>query len=258
MLRKLNLFRKSLTESEVEVSESRGVRSLYLGSRTVQSSMSLAHPNDLILDYTKAMMSFLLFHVRVHSVACIGLGGGSIPKFIRKMLPEINICIVENSQQVINVARQYFFLPENDERLSVVYADGMTWIDSAGEYDVIMLDAFDGSGVPAGFTDDSFIRKIKNHLTYQGIYIQNLWSNDPQLKSRIKQIETTFDQIALIPTPKGGNIVALAFCKEPTAAHMATITKLSRELRRSLGLDFDDMVKRMRSFQSSQAKKLFT
>jgi spermidine synthase len=220
--------------------------------------MSLAHPNDLILDYTKAMMSFLLFHVRVHSVACIGLGGGSIPKFIRKMLPEINICVVENSQQVINVARQYFFLPENDERLSVVYADGMTWIDSAGEYDVIMLDAFDGSGVPTGFTDDGFIRKIKNRLTYQGIYIQNLWSNDPQLKSRIKQIETTFDQIALIPTPKGGNIVALAFCKEPTAAHMATITKLSRELRLSLGLDFDDMVKRMRSFQSSQVKKLFT
>jgi spermidine synthase len=174
------------------------------------------------------------------------------------MLPEINICIVENSQQVINVARQYFFLPENDERLSVVYADGMTWIDSAGEYDVIMLDAFDGSGVPAGFTDDGFIRKIKNHLTYQGIYIQNLWSNDPQLKSRITQIETIFDQIALIPTPKGGNIVALAFCKGPTAAHMATITKLSRELRLSLGLDFDDMVKRMRSFQSSQAKKLFT
>jgi spermidine synthase len=204
------------------------------------------------------MMSFLLFHVRVHSVACIGLGGGSIPKFIRKMLPEINICVIENSQQVINVARQYFFLPENDERLSVVYADGMTWIDSAGEYDVIMLDAFDGSGVPAGFTDDGFIRKIKNHLTGQGIYIQNLWSNDPQLKSRIKQIETTFDQIALIPTPKGGNIVALAFCKEPTAAHMATITKLSRELRLSLGLDFDDMVKRMRSFQSSQDKKLFT
>ena len=258
MLRKLNLFRKSRTESEVEVSESRGVRSLYLGSPTVQSSMSLAHPNDLILDYTKAMMSFLLFHVRVHSVACIGLGGGSIPKFIRKMLPEINICVVENSQQVINVARQYFFLPENDERLSVVYADGMTWIDSAGEYDVIMLDAFDGSGVPTGFTGDGFIRKIKNRLTYQGIYIQNLWSNDPQLKSRIKQIETTFDQIALIPTPKGGNIVALAFCKEPTAAHMATITKLSRELRLSLGLDFDDMVKRMRSFQSSQVKKLFT
>ena len=258
MLRKLNLFRKSRTESEVEVSESRGVRSIYLGSPTVQSSMSLAHPNDLILDYTKAMMSFLLFHVRVHSVACIGLGGGSIPKFIRKMLPEINICVVENSQQVINVARQYFFLPENDERLSVVYADGMTWIDSAGEYDVIMLDAFDGSGVPTGFTDDGFIRKIKNRLTYQGIYIQNLWSNDPQLKSRIKQIETIFDQIALISTPKGGNIVALAFCKEPTAAHMASITKLSRELRLSLGLDFDDMVKRMRSFQSSQVKKLFT
>jgi spermidine synthase len=114
------------------------------------------------------MMSFLLFHVRVHSVACIGLGGGSIPKFIRKMLPEINICVIENSQQVINVARQYFFLPENDERLSVVYADGMTWIDSAGEYDVIMLDAFDGSGVPAGFTDDEFYPKNKESPDLSG------------------------------------------------------------------------------------------
>ena len=257
MLRKLNLFRKSLTESEVEVSESRGVRSLYLGSRTVQSSMSLADPYHLVLDYTKAMMSFLLFHDRVRSVACIGLGGGSIPKFIWKMLPEINICVVESSQQVINVARQYFFIPDDDARLSVIHSDGASWIDSAGKYDVIMLDAFDGSGVPGGFTDDEFIRKIKTHLNYQGIYMQNFWSNDPQLKSRINQIETAFDQIALIPTPKGGNIVALAFCKTPSSAHVARITKLSRDLRRSLNLDFDDMVQRMRSLQSSQTKKLF-
>lgn len=257
MLKKLNLFRKSRTESDVEVSESRGVRSLYLGSRTVQSSMNIKAPYGLVLDYTKAMMSFLLFHKQVRSVACIGLGGGSIPKFIWTMLPEIDICVVENSQKVINVARHYFFLPKDDARLSVVCADGISWIDGAGEYDVIMLDAFDGSGVPSGFTDDAFVQKIKYHLTHQGIYIQNLWSNDPQLKSRINQIEALFDQIALIPTPRGGNIVALAFCEKPSSAHMSSITQLSRDLKRSLGLDFDDMVQRMRSFQSSQTKKLF-
>ena len=258
MLRKLNLFRKSPAESDVEVSESRGVRSLYLGSRTVQSSMSLADPYALVLDYTKAMMSFLLFHNRVRSVACVGLGGASIPKFIWKMLPEINICVVENSQKVINVARHYFFLPDDDARLSVIHADGTAWVDGAGKHDIIMLDAFDGSGVPGGFTDEEFIQKVKNHLTDQGIYMQNLWSNDPQLKFRINQIEAIFDQIALIPTPKGGNIVALAFCKAPSSAHMSNITNLSRDLKRSTGLDFDDMVRRMRSFQSSQTKKLFT
>ena len=179
-----------------------------------------------------------------------------MPKFIWKNLPDVKVSVVENSEQVINVARQYFFVPDDDERLSVIHADGLEWIVDAGQYDVIMLDAFYAFGVPGGFVDDEFTHRVKNCLAHDGIYIQNLWSSDPQLKSRIWKIESYFDQIALVPTPKGGNIVALAFRSGPTAAQLSKIDRLARGLKQSLGLDFDAMLDRMRSFQSSQEKKL--
>ena len=41
-------------EVSVEVSEKDGIRSLHLGSETVQSSMRLADPTELVLSYTRA------------------------------------------------------------------------------------------------------------------------------------------------------------------------------------------------------------
>ena len=46
---------------EVDVSEQDGVRSLHLGSNTVQSSMRVSAPFDLEVTYTRGMMCFLLF-----------------------------------------------------------------------------------------------------------------------------------------------------------------------------------------------------
>jgi len=256
MLKKFNFLRGSQNKWEVEVSETRGFRHLYLGSRTIQSSMKISDPFSLVLDYTQAMIAFMLFDDRIRRVACIGLGGGSIPKFLWKYLPEINVCVVENSLQVINVARQLFALPSDDERLSVMHGDGMVWINDVHQYDVIMLDAFDGAGVPDGFTEEIFIQKVKRCLTHRGINIQNLWSNDPLLKSRINQIESHFEQIVLIPTPKGGNIVALAFCKMPAADKLSQIDQRAKILKRHLGIDFDAILSKIRSFQSTQTKKL--
>ena len=58
------------------VSEKFGVRSLHIGSDTIQSSMRLARPNDLELSYTRSMMGFLLFNERPARVLLVGLGGG--------------------------------------------------------------------------------------------------------------------------------------------------------------------------------------
>ena len=55
-------LRKPAEDSEtVYVSERYGVRSLHIGSDTVQSAMRLKAPNDLELAYTRSMMAFLLF-----------------------------------------------------------------------------------------------------------------------------------------------------------------------------------------------------
>jgi hypothetical protein len=74
-----NIHRSVSADNSVDVSESEGVRSLHLGSSTVQSSMRLSTPYDLELTYTRGIMMFLLFAPDVRKVLAIGLGGGSIP-----------------------------------------------------------------------------------------------------------------------------------------------------------------------------------
>jgi len=70
----------------VDVSEVDGVRSLHLGSNTIQSSMRVKAPYDLELRYTRGMMCYLLFSPEARNLLLIGLGGGSIPKFVRHYL----------------------------------------------------------------------------------------------------------------------------------------------------------------------------
>ena len=44
-------------DETVYITERFGVRSLHIGSDTIQSSMRLARPNDLELAYTRSMMA---------------------------------------------------------------------------------------------------------------------------------------------------------------------------------------------------------
>ena len=112
-------------DSIVEVTETNGIRSLHLGTVTIQSSMKVKAPNDLELAYTRGMMGFLLFSDNVKHVLSIGLGGGSVPKYIWQNCPDINQTIIEINPQIINIARSHFFVPNNDERLAIIEGDGL-------------------------------------------------------------------------------------------------------------------------------------
>jgi hypothetical protein len=62
-------IRKPAEDSEsVYISEKFGVRSLHIGSDTLQGAMRLSRPNDLEVTYTRAMMAFLLFNAAPRKV----------------------------------------------------------------------------------------------------------------------------------------------------------------------------------------------
>src|ERR687894_575424 len=86
------------------VSERYGVRTLHIGSDTVQSAMRLTRPIDLELSYTRSMMAFMLFMPRPREVLMIGLGGGSVAKFVYHRLPSARVKAVEVSPQVVAIA----------------------------------------------------------------------------------------------------------------------------------------------------------
>lgn len=214
MFRLNRKIHKSVSEfATVEVIEVDGVRSLYLGSVTIQSSMRIKTPIALELAYSRGMMAFLLFTKSAKQVLSIGLGGGSVPKFIHAFCPEITQTVLEINPQIISTARSHFFVPDNDERLNIIEGDGLLYLNNnSNSTDVLMIDAFDSVGIPPDFCSQDFFDSCEHVLLHDGIFVINLWGSDKNFDIYLRRIEQSFDdKVLILPTGKPGNIVVFGF-----------------------------------------------
>jgi spermidine synthase len=256
-LGKWRITRRANRESDVEVSERDGVRSLHLGSSTVQSSMKLADPVELVLSYTRTMMGFLLFHPAPRHVAMIGLGGGSLAKFIYHRLPGTRVTAIEANPQVISVARSHFHVPMDDERLRVVLGRGEAWLSEANEgSDVLMVDGYDGNAQAEDLSTEDFYMNARRKLQPDGVLVVNLWSSDRRLDACLQRIERCFAACLCLPAERRGNVVAFGFCRPPKTTRWAILRSEARELEARLGLEFPGMVEALKEANPHDHKGL--
>ena len=160
------LFRSGASEFDAPfVFSANGSKSLYFTLDQLQSRMCSEQPTQLDVDYTRTMMGFLMFDSHPVNIAMIGLGGGSLLKFCYRHLPATRLTVIEINPHVIAL-RQEFEVPEDEERVSLVCADGADFVralpsDPSSRYDVLLVDGFDSQGQAASlctqrFYDDCF------------------------------------------------------------------------------------------------------
>ena len=119
-------LRKPAEDAEtVYVSEKYGVRSLHIGSDTVQSSMRIARPNDLELSYTRGDDGV----PAVQPGAAHGADGRAGRRLAGEVrlpsaAPDAAIRVLEIDPQVVAIARQCFLVPPDDARFRVTVGDG--------------------------------------------------------------------------------------------------------------------------------------
>jgi spermidine synthase len=82
-------------------------RRMHFTNQATQSAMLLADPDALISQYTRKMMSFLLFNPTPAHIVMIGLGGGSLAKFCYRHLPRSRITVVEIKDEVIEIREEF-------------------------------------------------------------------------------------------------------------------------------------------------------
>ena len=108
----------------------------------------------------------------------IGLGGGSFTGLIHRALPEVRIDAIEIDPVVVEAARRYFGLVE-DEKYRVHIADGAAFVrDTRMRYDLILADAGVADGIPEHHTTDPFFSALRERLTPDGVLIVNLGLDD--------------------------------------------------------------------------------
>lgn len=249
----------SAADEAVDVSELDGVRALHLGSSTIQSAMRIRDPFALELAYTRGMMCFLLFHDHVNEMLTIGLGGGSIPKYVHAYCPNIMSKVIEINPRIVQVARNQFCVPENDMRLEVIEADGLQYlVEHQDSTDVLMIDAFDSNGIPPNFCSQDFFDQCARTLRDDGILAINLWGSDKNFDVYLQRIEHSFEgKVLMLPTGKPGNIAVFGFKREPADLRISSLRAKAKSLEKTHKIEFVQFVEKLAQHNQSTANRIF-
>lgn len=245
-------------EESVDVTEIDGVRSLYLGSETVQSAMRVKAPYELELAYSRGMMMFLLFMKQPKDLLMVGLGGGSIPKYIHHFLPEMQTRVVEINPRIIQVARSHFHLPDDDNRLAVIEGDGVAYLhENSGIADVLLLDIFDSQGVPPEMYNQTFFDTCEASLRLDGMMAVNLWGSDKNFDIYLQRIEQSFhDRVLVLRTGRPGNIVVFGFKRPPRDLRWSTLRVRAKALQEHHKIEFLEFVEKLKDENLSTSNRL--
>jgi len=252
------LFSGYWNNHRVEIEESGNYRSLYFGDRSLQSTMSLTMPDQLVLPYTRYMTLALLINSSPLNILVVGVGSGSFIRFFHHHFSGCHIDAVDYSPEVIQVARDYFQLPDN-ERISMHCADGQSFLQHNCDtlYDLVLVDAFDDQGMAPTVYSDFFFSLCARSLRPDGLLSCNLWSDDRRRLQEIKDsLADHFDSCLYLPVPDRGNIIAIALPFATPWQRICLKKKQLALLSRQYDIDFHRIVQIAKQNNLSLSKRI--
>lgn len=190
--------------------DERGV-ALHFEISAIQSRMRRDDPYALDLDYTRAMMGFLLFVPEPRSMLMVGLGGGSLPKYCHRHLAGVDITVAEINPHVIAL-RDEFLVPPDGKRFRVLCADGADVMAQPGApVDVLLVDGFNYDGQPEALCTQRFYDDCRARLADGGVMVVNLHADHDQCAAIVERIERSFEgRLVVVGAEAGGNLIAFA------------------------------------------------
>ena len=224
-------------------------RSLHFGTGPVQSRMAFSDPSTLVLAYTQAMMAALLFIPPPRHAVLIGLGGGSLVRFLRHHQPACRLTVVEPDRDVQQAARQWFRL-DDDPAVEIETCGGEAFLCRPGDgaTDLLLVDAFAAHAPASELEQPEVFAGCREQLSPRGVAVFNLWSSPAEMLQRpLQLIGSAFDNRLLrLPVSGKGNLIILAFPHAVPNLQDRRLILHARHLRSRLGLDMPDFLNRLR------------
>lgn len=240
--------KKSEYSTVVVTDEGDGLRALRFGRNGVrQSLVKPGDPEFLGLSYTRVALTGMALCEEPRRILVVGLGGGTLPAFLRRHYPEAVIDAVDIDPEVAFVAREYFGFRE-DARMRIHVGDGRQFIESVRQpYDAIFLDAFGSDAVPAHLTTQEFLRAVRRAVAPGGVVIGNIWDRayNRLYDSMVRTYRAVFDELFVVAVGDSGNRILFALPRRQPLARdeLARVVRDSQAAKR-FRFDMGDLVQR--------------
>lgn len=224
-----------------------------------QSVVKPGDPEHVELPYARYALAGLALCDAPRRFLVVGLGGGTLPGFLRKYYPEAAIDVAEIDADVVEVAKMYFGFRE-DERMRVHVGDGRAFIENIRDpsYDVIFLDAFGSHSVPPHLTTQEFLQAVRRALLPSGVAVGNIWrrAHNPLYDAMVRTYEEVFEQIFMLNVAGDVNMILLALPRSQPmsrdelaqrARHVSSAKRFRFDLGDLVNSGFADAPERNRS-----------
>ena len=126
----------------------------------------------------------------LHRLLVIGLGAGTISKQATQAFGPIEIDGVEIDPAIVALGREYFDM--NEANLRVYETDGRAFLAASGRpYDWVVVDAYQGSEIPAHLVTKEFFQLLRRHMTPDGVLSINVAWYDRSDTELLRRLTTT-------------------------------------------------------------------
>ncbi len=221
------LFQKDTAYHHITVTELDATRYLRFDALT-QSGVNIRYPDRFVYSYTEGLLVPFLLRPSTSRVCVIGLGGGIVPRAAARLKPGTAVDSVEIDPVVRDVALKYF-LYEESGMIRTFIEDGRVFLSHPGPaYDLIVLDAFNSTGVPFHLTTREFFATARSRLTADGVlavnFIGQMMGKDARLFwAAYRTIRRQFGQVYLLSSeiaagdmaPKGTIVLIATISADP-------------------------------------------
>jgi spermidine synthase len=232
------LYEKASAYGTIIVTEDNsGLRTLlFERNGTRQSVVKPGDPDHIELAYARAALAGLALCGEPRRVLVVGLGGATLPTFLRKHYPDSVIDVSEIDPDVVRVAARFFGFRE-DARMRAYVGDGRRFIEAAREpYDAIFLDAYGTGNVPTHLTTREFLQAVRRAVAPGGLVIGNVWgpASNALYFPMLRTYQDAFEELFVLRGEGDLNAVFLALPRKQrlTQGELATMArKLSTDKR---------------------------
>lgn len=201
---------------DISVSENADIRCMGFMIKNRMSLMGceyLKTPDLMVLGFSKLLLASLYLDPNPKKILVIGMGVGTMPKAFTKLYPDVIVDTVEIDPAVAKLAKEYFNFKESSQSRFYI-EDGRMYVKHAikegAQYDIVILDAFNGDYIPEHMLTKDFLEEVKQILTPSGVLAANTFPSSGLYPNESATYEAVFGKFYNLNQGGKGNRVILA------------------------------------------------